>query len=728
DLITPCERCKAMKRDVFQIVGPDPATPSPQRLFFSTGEIRLCFKICCPPAHHLHGNEDSEYILIFELHHGKRVLMSETVKGVRPGLIPEHVLLESKGGSLVSVSPRTIKRKVSSSPISPEATYHGDMEESLSRKRSALMSLSNLVAEELTVNGEKTECSAEAEDDAESATMESPSPTAVVPESPESFGRGMDEHAPATGATWSAEADEPLGDYGPNGPQSEDYHDSEPTSPATASAKHGKRRNEPHELSELGIGQRASANLHAAYVNGQLRERSKLGLPVDGLALPGSGDRSKNSSKPKPSHACPEPDCDKSFSRLFNLRSHMRTHSKARPFVCSSCNFAFSRRHDRDRHAKKHLSEKPYKCVVCEATFVRQDALVRHLRMDGVQNACMAAMEQRSLLELGNSASGQQRANGEKNQDIASLTELVKSKDHDLLPAKSDDDARAAQGMSDLSKDSERAKRAAGSEPSPQENRDKVKVEPGLDSTEQTRSSASVAKAQRARLSRAPSPRAEKSSHDAGIAERPLNYDSASTKSLYNSSGVRFDKEVAHSSPDYYVDDRYPHPRSFYPSPPRSHSRSHSQSNSFSGPDMVHLGSGHYESSGSPGSHSHHTPEGQKQHWPMSHSYRESHSNHLSYSSGFAATSSRSHERTGSHHYPRGGYHPSMHPEHGQDRYGSMSSYSSRDGSVSGFDRQDESPNHVMSRQRSPEPNEDPEDKSMFDAAMGLLHIRSAQW
>ncbi|OAQ33380.1 hypothetical protein K457DRAFT_216424 [Linnemannia elongata AG-77] len=62
DLVMPCERCRLRKRDIFQIVGPDPTVPSPQRLFFSTGEIRLFFKICCPPGHHTTPQESASYV------------------------------------------------------------------------------------------------------------------------------------------------------------------------------------------------------------------------------------------------------------------------------------------------------------------------------------------------------------------------------------------------------------------------------------------------------------------------------------------------------------------------------------------------------------------------------------------------------------------------------------------------------------------------------------------
>ncbi|KAF9353047.1 Metallothionein expression activator [Mortierella sp. AD094] len=51
-----------------------------------------------------------------------------------------------------------------------------------------------------------------------------------------------------------------------------------------------------------------------------------------------------------PSFPCEYPGCDKVFARLYNLKSHSRTHTDERPFVCSSCQLAFARNHDLKRH------------------------------------------------------------------------------------------------------------------------------------------------------------------------------------------------------------------------------------------------------------------------------------------------------------------------------------------------------------------------------------------
>ncbi|KAL0578751.1 hypothetical protein V5O48_003249 [Marasmius crinis-equi] len=83
---------------------------------------------------------------------------------------------------------------------------------------------------------------------------------------------------------------------------------------------------------------------------------------------------------------CPVPGCGSTFTRRFNLRGHLRSHTEERPFVCDwpGCKKGFARQHDCKRHSALHTA-KPQSnvCQGCKKTFSRLDALNRHLRSDG---------------------------------------------------------------------------------------------------------------------------------------------------------------------------------------------------------------------------------------------------------------------------------------------------------------------------------------------------------
>ncbi|EPS97755.1 hypothetical protein FOMPIDRAFT_1127922 [Fomitopsis schrenkii] len=75
---------------------------------------------------------------------------------------------------------------------------------------------------------------------------------------------------------------------------------------------------------------------------------------------------------------CPVPGCGSTFTRRFNLRGHLRSHTAERPFLCEwpGCNKGFARQHDCKRHQALHTAKAQANvCHGCGKTFSRLDAL-----------------------------------------------------------------------------------------------------------------------------------------------------------------------------------------------------------------------------------------------------------------------------------------------------------------------------------------------------------------
>lgn len=77
---------------------------------------------------------------------------------------------------------------------------------------------------------------------------------------------------------------------------------------------------------------------------------------------------------------CTESGCEKAFNTRYRLRAHLRLHN-GETFNCSQCSKSFTTRSDLKKHFRTHTQERPYKCQECSKAFTASHHLKTHLRI-----------------------------------------------------------------------------------------------------------------------------------------------------------------------------------------------------------------------------------------------------------------------------------------------------------------------------------------------------------
>ncbi|KAK9723030.1 hypothetical protein K7432_002238 [Basidiobolus ranarum] len=171
-----------------------------------------------------------------------------------------------------------------------------------------------------------------------------------------------------------------------------------PQSPNPASESSNSQSLKPSISKSTSISKKINKTLSGAPFTSKFSIHEPPGIPNSypsafgafSLNLP-KPNQDGNSTPEKP-YACNQ--CDQSFSRHHNLKSHYLTHTQERQYQCTICHHYFRRQHDLRRHIKLHTGERPHECEFCGRSFARLDALNRHRKAEN-GNSCSNALKNR---------------------------------------------------------------------------------------------------------------------------------------------------------------------------------------------------------------------------------------------------------------------------------------------------------------------------------------------
>ncbi|KAL1743362.1 hypothetical protein HDZ31DRAFT_41114 [Schizophyllum fasciatum] len=156
-----------------------------------------------------------------------------------------------------------------------------------------------------------------------------------------------------------------------------------------------------HDLSQLAVDGGAGSN-HYPSAGAVPRLPPILQVEKQQVTTSATQIASASRRRNEAHFVCPVPGCGSTFTRRFNLRGHLRSHTEERPFECNypDCKKSFARQHDCKRHQALHQSGKATAntCQGCKKTFSRLDAL-NVLRSEGGAD-CRAEIEREKQAQV----------------------------------------------------------------------------------------------------------------------------------------------------------------------------------------------------------------------------------------------------------------------------------------------------------------------------------------
>ena len=103
-------------------------------------------------------------------------------------------------------------------------------------------------------------------------------------------------------------------------------------------------------------------------------------------------------------YKCSYTGCNKEYSNKSRLEVHIRTHTGARPYVCTICSKSFNEKGNLKTHIGFHTDNRPFKCELCNKTYKTNGHLKDHIEIQHMKirrfecQICQSKFGRRSTL------------------------------------------------------------------------------------------------------------------------------------------------------------------------------------------------------------------------------------------------------------------------------------------------------------------------------------------